>query len=77
MKTVAATYKYKPPVDETIAIREKLKDTKRELKEAMDFIERLALVAADSRYRRLQRFELIEQEIATFLYGEDEDEDDE
>ena len=80
MRTVSPTYKYQSPTaaaDDLVALRQKLKDTKRELKEALDLIDRLGLVSADQRYRRLQRFELMEELIAEFLDGEDEDEDDE
>jgi len=80
MRTVLPTYKYQSPAasaDDLVAIRQKLKDTRRELKEALELINRLGLVSADARYRRLQRFELMEVLIANFLDGEDEDEDDE
>ena len=78
MRTVSPTYKYQSPAaaaDDLVALRQKLKDTKRELKEALDLIDRLGLVSADQRYRRLQRFELMEELIAEFLDGEDEDDE--
>ena len=78
MRKASPTYKYQSPTaaaDDLVALRQKLKDTKRELKEALDLIDRLGLVSADQRYRRLQRFELMEELIAEFLDGEDEDED--
>ncbi len=80
MRTVLPTYKHQPQAQvstDLVVIRQKLKDTKRELKEALDLIDRLGLISADARYRRLQRFELMEELIAAFLDGEDEDEDEE
>lgn len=85
MRPVTPTYTYQSPAhaaqvfelerQNLVALRQKLKDTKRELKDALGLIDRLGQISADARYRRLQRFELMEELIAHFLDGEDEDED--